>query len=105
MRVTAFGAYRMKGTSKKSGAPYDMAKLVIRAPIENINNPNMQRSGYGFTVSELDMLPDAITKFGFNFPPEGLVLDLEVDSIVQYGRLTAVIVGAKQVQAQVKAAA
>lgn len=98
MRVTALGAYRMKGIAKKSGAPYDMAKLVIRVPIDTAATQTMQRAGYGFTVNELDMLPDAIGRFGFSFPPEGLELDLEVDNIVEYGRMKAVIVGAKKVQ-------
>ena len=45
MRVTALGAYTMKGISKKSGAPYEMAKLIVRAPIENMAMPNMVRVG------------------------------------------------------------
>lgn len=104
MRVTALGAYRMKGIGSKSGAPYDLAKLVIRVPIEQTTTKTMQRAGYGATVNELDMLPDAINKFNFDYPPEGLVLDLEVDNIVEFGRMKAVIVGAKKVAPVAKAA-
>lgn len=98
MRVTALGAYFMKGTSKKSGAAYDMAKLVIRQPIEIVASPTMQKGGYGFQTTELDMEPEAMSKFNFNFPPEGVELDLEVGSVVQYGRLQAIITGCKKVQ-------
>lgn len=104
MRVTALGAYGMKGTSKKTGAAYDMAKLVIRVPIESIAQQNMQRAGYGFTVNELDMEPESLSKFNFNFPPEGIEIDLEVGSTVRFGRLQAIITGCKRVQAVVKAA-
>lgn len=98
MRVTALGAYRMKGTAKKSGAAYDMAKLVIRVPIENMATAAMQRMGYGFTVNELDMEAEALGKFNFTFPPEGLELDLEIGNIVRFGKLQSIIVGCKKVQ-------
>lgn len=97
MRVRAIGAYFMKGTSKKSGQPYDMAKLVILAPVDMSASPTMQTGGYGYKANELDMVPEAISKFGFTFPHEGLELDLEIDSIVRFGRLQSVIVGAKKV--------
>lgn len=98
MRVTALGAYFMKGTAKKSGAAYNMAKLVIRTPIEVVATAAMQKGGYGFQTTELDMEPEAVAKFNFNFPPEGIELDLEVGSVVQYGRLQAIITGCKRVQ-------
>jgi hypothetical protein len=93
MRVTALGAYRMKGTSKKSGAVYDMAKLVIRVPIETMATATMQRMGYGYTVNELDMEVEAVAQFNFSFPPEGIEMDLVVGSALQYGRLTSIITG------------
>lgn len=98
MRVTALGAYFMKGTSKKSGAAYDMAKLVIRAPIEMVATATMQKGGYGFQTNELDLEPEAIKHFNFNFPLEGVELDLEVGAVVQYGRLQSIITGCKRVQ-------
>lgn len=97
MRVTALGAYFMKGTAKASGKAYDMAKLVIRTPIEIVASPTMQRGGYGNTTTELDVEPEALKKFAFDYPPEGLELDLEIGSQVQFGRLQAIIVGCKRV--------
>jgi len=94
MRVKALGAYRMTGTAKSSGKPYDMGKLVIEVPVENMATPTMTRVGYGMTVNELDVLPEAIGKFNFHYPCE---LDLEVDQVLQFGRLQAIIVGAKVV--------
>lgn len=96
MRVTALGAYFMKGTAKKSGAAYDMAKLVIRTPIEIVATPTMQKGGYGFQTTELDMEPGAVKDFNFNFPPEGIELDLIVGAKVQFGRLTSIITGCEK---------
>jgi len=103
MRVVAYGAYRMKGKSAKSGNDYDMAKLVIRAPVENVQKANMQMMGYGSVTKELDMEIDALQKFNFDFPREGLELDLEIGSTIEFGRLKAIIVGCKKVPA-IKAA-
>lgn len=101
MRVKALGCYRMTGVAKASGKPYDMGKLVIVVPVENMATPNMTRVGYGATVNELDVMPDSVAKFNFQYPCE---LDLEMDNVLQFGRLRAVIVGAKKVEA-VKAVA
>jgi len=95
MRVKALGAYRMTGTSKASGKPYDMGKLVIEVPVENMATPTMTRVGYGKTTNELDVSPECVAKFNFHYP---LDLDLEVDQQLQYGRLQAIIVGAKKVE-------
>jgi hypothetical protein len=103
MRVTAFGAYRMKGKSAKTGNDYDMAKLVIRAPVENVVKPNMQMMGYGFVTKELDLEVEALSKFNFNFPPEGIEIDLIVGSTIEFGRLKAIITGCTKVPA-IKAA-
>lgn len=90
------GAYRMTGVAKTSGKPYDMGKLVIEVPVENVAQPNMTRVGYGLTTNELDVAPECVAKFNFHYP---LQLDLEVDQQLQFGRLQAVIVGAKEVKA------
>lgn len=94
MRVLALGAYRMTGTSKKSGAAYDMAKVVIQVPQEVTANQNMRLVGHGFNTKELDLEPEALAKFSaFPFPCE---LDLEVGSQVGMRGLQAVVTGAKQ---------
>lgn len=93
MRVKALGAYRMTGTAKASGKPYDMGKLIIEVPVENMAQPNMTRVGYGTTTNELDVMPDCVSKFNFHYPLE---LDLEIDQVLQFGRLQAIIVGAKK---------
>lgn len=100
MRVTALGAYSMKGISKKSGAPYEMARLVIRAPQETVAAANMQKVGFGFGVNELDVDPQAIQKFNLPYTPEGVELDLEVGNIVEYGKLKSIIVGCTVVEKQ-----
>jgi hypothetical protein len=95
MRVTAKGAYRMTGIAKASGKPYDMGKLVIEVPIENMATPNMTRVGYGTTTNELDVAPDCVAKFNFQYP---CTLDLVVDQQIQFGKLQAIIVDAKRVE-------
>ena len=96
MRVKAIGAYRMTGVAKSSNKPYDMGKLVIVVPVENMASEKMTRVGYGAVVNELDVLPDAIlNKFNFHYPCE---LDLVVDQKLQFGRLQAIIVDAKRVE-------
>ena len=101
MRVKALGAYRMTGVAKASGKPYDMGKLIISVPVENMAQPNMTRVGYGTTTNELDVEPEAIVNFNFQYPCE---LDLEVGQQIQFGRLQAIITGAK-VAEKLKAAA
>ena len=92
MRVTAKGAYRMSGTSKKSGANYDMANLIIEVPQEVVANATMKRIGYGHGVKELAIEPDCIQKFAsFPYPCQ---LDLEVGQKVGFRGLEAIIVGA-----------
>lgn len=92
MRVNCLGVYQMTGISKKSGQPYNMAKLVIQVPCEVVANANMKRLGFGFGAKELDLSPDALPKFsGFQFPCE---LDLEVGSRVSSFGLEAIITGA-----------
>ncbi|WP_301103119.1 hypothetical protein [Propionivibrio sp.] len=100
MRVKALGAYRMTGIAKASGKAYDMGKLVIEVPVENMATPKMTRVGYGSTTNELDVAPESVAKFNFHYPLE---LDLEVDQVIQFGSLQAIIVGARPV-AVVKAA-
>ena len=71
----------MTGVAKASNKPYDMGKLVILVPVENMASEKMTRVGYGAVVNELDVLPDAIpNKFNFHYPCE---LDLVVDRNAQ----------------------
>jgi hypothetical protein len=68
MRVIALGAYRMSGVSKKSGAPYEMAKLITRAPLDTFSSSTMSRVGYGFSVNELDIELVSFSKFNLSYP-------------------------------------
>ena len=103
MRVYAIGAYRMAGTGKTSNKPYDMGKLIIRQPVENVATQTMTRTGYGFQTAELDVEPAVVAALNFTYPLE---LDVEVGSTVAYGKLQAIITGAKKVEpvSSVKAA-
>ena len=94
MRVHALGVYQMAGISKKSGQPYNMAKLVIQTPVEIVANASMKRLGFGYGSKELDLEPEALQKFAqFQFP---LDLDVEVGSRVSSFGLEAIIAGASK---------
>lgn len=94
MRVHALGVYQMTGVSKKSGQPYNMAKLVIQVPCEVVANANMKRLGFGYGSKELDLEPEALQKFSqFQFPCD---LDVEVGSRVSSFGLEAIITGASK---------
>lgn len=98
MRVNALGVYRMKGKSKTSGNDYDMAKLVMTKPFEQFANANMVRTGFGLTVAELDMEPDAVNRCAtLQFPCE---VDLEIGArISDFGKLESIITAVRPVPA------
>ncbi len=91
MRVLARGAYRGTGVGKASGKAYDMGKLIVEIPVENVSMPNMNRFGFGMTVAELDIEPECVVNFDFPYPCE---LELETANKMQFGRLQTVITGA-----------
>jgi len=104
MRVHALGVYQMTGISKKSGQPYNMAKLVIQVPVEIVANASMKRLGFGYGSKELDLEPEALQKFSqFQFPLD-LDLDVEVGSRVSSFGLEAIITGATKPVAMARAA-
>lgn len=66
-----------------------MCNALIALPIENISNANVKITGYGFDVSEMGVLPEALPQFsGLKFPCSvELILDLanyrgKVDTVI-----------------------
>lgn len=63
MIVNFIGVSRRSGTSKKTGAPYDMCTLQFAVPIQEVNTANMNYTGYGFETKEIEVMPEAIQAF------------------------------------------
>lgn len=91
MRVMVRGAYRMKGTAKKSGAAYDMCRLVIEVPQETVATQTMNRVGLGMDQKELEMTEAAFARLqssGMAFP---FPADLVVGSKLGFRGIEAII--------------
>lgn len=64
MKVVFMGVSLRKGISNKGqGKPYEMQKIHIARPIENIDSPNMSLTGYGVQEQTLDLDPICANKF------------------------------------------
>ena len=50
MKAFVLGAVHMKGTSEKTGKPYDFYQVNICSPIEPIATPKMEKTGFGMEV-------------------------------------------------------
>jgi len=97
MRVTARGAYRMKGTGK-SGNAYDMHNLVIETRQESVTRPNMTRIGLGLDTKELELTPECFARMQAMNIPFPCSLDLVVGSKIGFRGLESVIEGVTVVQ-------
>jgi hypothetical protein len=101
MKVLVFGVVEMVGTSKKTGAAYQMRKLLIGSPVSNAHKEAYSRRAAGFECSELECEDHVVEAcLGLRFP---LVLNVETDMRPIGGRLAPIAVGVSEVPA-VKAA-
>jgi hypothetical protein len=83
------GVTRMSGTSKKSGRPYDIARVLVLQPVQVGGSEQTMRAGFGFAAAELDLRPDALPKFSqVKFPAE---LELITGNEMMFGRLVTVV--------------
>jgi len=91
MKATVIGVTRMNGKSKKTGRPYDMARILVLQPVDINTTEDYIKAGFGYQAAELDLRPDAISKFGqVKFPCE---LELITDNEMMFGRLITVVTG------------
>lgn len=63
MTVTFIGATRRVGTSKKTGAQYDMCKLAYAIGVEHKKTEDYTYTGCGSEVKEIDLSPTALPEF------------------------------------------
>mgnify|MGYP001767571657 CR=1 FL=1 len=93
MKAHIIGVSRMHGTSKKTGRPYDMARCYVLQPCDVVANDAYTKVGHGYQVAEMEMRPDALTKFSdLKFPA---TVELITDNEMQFGRIITVITGYK----------
>lgn len=111
MKVHAIGLARNKGISKKNnpqGSEYDNCSLLILTPIEegagnSKEGGTWERSGYGYSVSEIPVQVDAMPQFkDVKFPA---VLEVVTDAEPRFGRLVTVVTGLSVSSAPVSRAA
>ncbi len=89
MKAQILGVKHISGISKEKGTPFEICNALIALPIENVSNASVKITGYGFDVSEMGVLPEALPQFaGLKFPcPVELVLELanyrgKVDTVI-----------------------
>lgn len=91
MKAHCIGVSRQHGNSKKTGKPYDMARIYILQPIEVMANQDFSREGFGFQVVEIDVDSGCLPRFaGVKFPAH---LDLSTTDRVFMGRIQTVVTG------------
>lgn len=91
MKALCAGISRQHGNSKKTGKPYDMARVITLQPIEVVSNPDFSREGYGFQAVEIDLDPACLPRFaGVKFP---CTLDLSTTDRIFMGRIQTIVTG------------
>ena len=83
-------------TGKKEGRDYDFCNLRYLVPVEIVAKSNLQKTGYGFEVSDAEVAVTAMDKFqSLRWPCQ---LDLQFDQVTRFGRLQSVVIDFKAVQ-------
>lgn len=77
MIVNFIGATRRCGTAKASGKPYDMCMFFYATPVESVDRPSMQYSGYGHETKEMELNPQCLYQF------DGIELGQSIDIVVE----------------------
>lgn len=91
MQVQAIGVFRMTGTSKETGNPYDFAQLLYLKPIEPVAKEKLQIRGFGYEVAKCDLSNDALEKFNqVHFPAR---IELVTDTVPARNGFRTIVVG------------
>lgn len=97
MEVLATGVFRMSGTSKETGKPYDFAQLMFLRRIEPVSTDKMQLRGFGYELSKCDLANDALEKFAHvPFPAR---MELITDTVPGRNGFRTIVVDFKLSQA------
>lgn len=91
MKVQVLGIKSISGHSKEKGTPFSICNLLVVLPIENMTNPNVQITGYGFETSEMTVLPEAFPQFrDLKFPA---MVELVLQVANYRGKIDTVVSG------------
>lgn len=60
MKAFIAGIANISGVSKSTQAPFEMTKLYVLNPIENVSKQNFSKRGVGYGFAEFDATPEAI---------------------------------------------
>lgn len=91
MNVTVIGCMHMAGIGKESKRPYDMARLYILSPLENVKNETVTRNAAGFEAMEIDVAKEACGLFLSQTYP--LKAELKVEMLPRAGKLSPIVTG------------
>lgn len=95
MKANIIGVTRMAGTAKKTGRPYDMARVYVLQPTDVVANDSFTKTGYGYVSAELECRPDAVARFAdLKFPA---TVELITENDMQFGRIITVVTGYKAI--------
>lgn len=90
MKLNVIGVKRIKGTSSKTGNPFDMCRLFALVPITSQGGKTLIQ-GHGFELAEMELDPDSLSTFSrLSFPCE---LELSTDTRPFMGKLETVVIG------------
>ncbi len=71
MRVKVCGVKRVEGVGKESGSPFDMCRIFILVPVENVMQGKTKITGFGSELAEMELAQEALPQFsGLSFPAE-----------------------------------
>lgn len=91
MKAQVLGIKVMHGLGKESGEPFEMARLSVIFPIENVSNAKITIHGYGYEVGEMIVDAKALPQFaGFKYP---CLLELVTESTLYRGKVDQVVTG------------
>jgi hypothetical protein len=80
MKCIIASLFTLSGIGKDSKKPYSMTRIGVLVPFQDIDSPNFQSHGQGFSYVEMGVLPnfstELINKFNSGFKGTPVVLDL-----------------------------
>jgi hypothetical protein len=77
MKVMVLSAQRARGVSAKTQADYDICTVVYAMPVQSVQRPTRQVTGYGYDTQEMQLDPAALAQFSKAVYP--CVLDLVIE--------------------------
>jgi hypothetical protein len=77
MKVMVLSAQRARGVSAKTQNDYDICTIVYGTPVQSVQRPTRQVTGYGYDTQEMQLDPASLAQFSKAVYP--CVLDLVIE--------------------------